>query len=125
MSTVLVYFGAVAILVWGLGHLMPTRAIVAGFGRLTPDNSRIITMEWIAEGLTLCFIGLLAVLVAPQVADGGAAATVVLRACAGMLVALALLSGFTGARTSSFPMKLCPFVKSAVAVLFVAGTLTS
>ena len=63
MSYVMVSIGAVVIFLWGIGHLIPTRSVVAGFGALSEDNKRIITMEWIAEGLTLCFIGLLVFMV--------------------------------------------------------------
>ena len=56
--------GSAIIFTWGVGHLIPTRSVVTGFGDLTPDSRRIITMEWMAEGLTLCFIGVLGALVA-------------------------------------------------------------
>lgn len=47
---------------------------------------------------------------------------VVIRAYAIMLLVLAGLSAMTGARTSVLPMKICPFVKTACAVLLFAGT---
>jgi len=52
MQAALLYAGAGVIFLWGVGHLMPTRGVVLGFGDLSPDNTRIITMEWMAEGLT-------------------------------------------------------------------------
>ncbi len=123
MAFILAFFGAAAIFLWGAGHLIATRSVVSGFGELTTDNSRIITMEWLAEGLTLCFIGVLSALVTLQAGVASPTAIIVLRACAGMLLVLAVVSAFTGARTSVLPMKLCPMVKSAVAALFVAATL--
>ncbi|MFB0515081.1 MAG: hypothetical protein ACETWG_00570 [Candidatus Neomarinimicrobiota bacterium] len=39
-----------------------------------------------------------------------------------MLVVMALLSQLTGARTALLPMKLCPYVKTAVAILFFLGS---
>ncbi len=122
MATVLAYLGAGAIFVWGVGHLIPTRSVVSGFGELAADNSRIITMEWLAEGLTLCFIGVLAALVTSRVGVASPGGTLVLRACAGMLLVLAVVSSFTGARTSVLPMKVCPVVKSVVAALFVVAS---
>ena len=115
--------GAIVIFAWGVGHLIPTTSIVKGFGSLSDDNRRIITMEWIAEGMTLCFIGLL-VLTALIIA-GPVSQTVILvgRSCAVMLLAMALLSTVTGARTSILPMRLCPFVKTLVAVFFLIATL--
>jgi hypothetical protein len=38
---------------WGVAHLFATRGVIAGFGDLTTDNRRIITMEWIVEGVAL------------------------------------------------------------------------
>ncbi|MFB0515085.1 MAG: hypothetical protein ACETWG_00590 [Candidatus Neomarinimicrobiota bacterium] len=52
LNDILLHIGSAIIIVWGIAHLVPTRNIVAGFGDLSPDNTRIITMEWIAEGLT-------------------------------------------------------------------------
>jgi hypothetical protein len=32
--------------IWGVAHLAATKGVVSGFGQLTTDNRRIITMEW-------------------------------------------------------------------------------
>jgi hypothetical protein len=40
-----------------------------------------------------------------------------------MLGALAMLSFFTGFRTSIIPIKACPFVKLTVAILLVLGAI--
>ena len=49
----LLYAAAALTGVWGVAHLFATRGVVAGFGELTADNGRIITMEWIVEGVAL------------------------------------------------------------------------
>lgn len=123
MAAILLYGGSVVIFLWGVGHLIPTPGIVEGFGPLSQDNRRIITMEWIAEGMTLCFIGVL--VFAALLTAGPDSRTVIFlgRACAAMLLAMAALSAFTGARTSILPMRLCPVVKTLVAVCFLLGTL--
>jgi hypothetical protein len=54
---VLVYVGSFIVLSWGVSHLFPTRSVTAGFGDISPDNRRIITMEWIVEGVSLVFTG--------------------------------------------------------------------
>jgi hypothetical protein len=123
MQATLLYVGAAVIFLWGLGHLIPTRGIVTGFGALSADNRRIITMEWLAEGLMLCFLGVLVGVTAWVLGADQPATSLVARMSAAMLLVMALLSSLTGARTSVLPMKLCPVVKSAVAVVFVAGTL--
>ena len=78
-------------------------------------------MESIAEGLTLCFIGVLVFLVTSVAGSQSQAAYIVYLACAVMLLILALLTTMTGARTSILPYKICPIVKTTVAVLFLTG----
>jgi hypothetical protein len=120
LSSVLLYAGAAVIFLWGAAHVAATRGVVAGFGELSPDSRKIITMEWVAEGLALCFVGVLVVVA--RLCLGGLGRVVYLAGAAFLLV-LAALSSFTGARTSVLPMKLCPYVKTTVAAAFVLGTL--
>ena len=121
MSNWLMTCGAGLCVIWGAAHIFPVRAVVAGFGALSHDNRRILTMEWIAEGMTIMFLGLVVALVFRHVEDESSARLVV-RACASMLIALAALSAATGARTSILPMRLCPVVKLTAASLLVAGS---
>jgi len=119
VKDIFLYGGAGVIFLWGAAHVAATRGVVAGFGELSADNRKIITMEWLAEGLALCFVGVLVVLTRLL---AGSAGRVVYVAAAGFLLVLAALSSFTGARTRTVPMKLCPYVKTAVAAAFVLGT---
>lgn len=122
VNDILLYIGSAVIIVWGIAHIAPTKGVVAGFGDISADNLRIITMEWIAEGLTLCFIGVLVLLTTLLGWSQNHIAIIVYRTSAGMLVVLAVLSQLTGARTAILPMKLCPYVKTAVAILFFLGS---
>jgi hypothetical protein len=122
ISNILLYVGAGVITLWGIAHIIPTKAVVNGFGQISKDNKRIITMEWIAEGLTLCFIGLLVLFVTLWGGSQNEASIIVYRTSAAMLVVMAILTASTGARTSILPIKICPAVKIAVAILFVLGT---
>ncbi len=117
------YVGSAIIFVWGIAHIIPTRSVVKGFGEISEDNTKIITMEWAAEGITLCFIGVLVLLVTAISGSQGAVSALVYRISAGMLVVMAVWTALTGARTSVIPIKICPFVKTAVAILFVLGSL--
>jgi hypothetical protein len=119
VNVVLLYLGSVIIIIWGIAHLVPTGSIVKGFGEISRDNRLIITMDWIAEGLTLCFIGLLVLFVTVFAGSASPGAKIVYRLCFAMLVVLSVLSFFTGARTSVLPMKICPFVKLLVAACLV------
>ena len=121
-NEILLYTGSAVSIVWGIAHLAPTKPIVKGFGDISSDNRRIITMEWIAEGLTLIFIGLLVLLITALYDHSNAVSIFVYRASAGMLVLMAALTALTGARTKIIPIKICPFVKLSAAVLFILGS---
>jgi hypothetical protein len=120
---VLIYVGGVIIALWGIGHLFPTKGIVNGFGKLSDDNHHIITMEWLAEGFTLIFIGILCIIIASVSDSGDKVANAVYLTSAMMLVAMAILSFFTGFKTSITPIKACPFVKLIVMSLLVLGVM--
>ena len=121
VNEILLYLGAGIISLWGIAHLIPTKAIVDGFGPISVDSKRIIAMESIAEGLTLCFIGVLVILVTSLGGYQSSAANIVYLACGAMLLIMALLTAMTGARTPILPYKICPVVKTVVAILFFLG----
>ena len=121
LNNILLYIGAVIITLWGIAHIAATGAIVKGFGQISVDNRKIITMEAIAEGLALCFIGILVLLVTVMTGSQNRAADIVYVASAVMLFIMALLTALTGARTSMLPYKICPAVKSITALLFLLG----
>jgi len=122
INDILLYVGAAVITLWGIAHIVPTKSVVTGFGKMSQDNRRIITMGWIAEGLTLCFIGLLVLFVTIWGEGNNQTSAIVYLASAVMLVVMAVLTSMTGARTSIVPIKICPFVKIVVAMLFFLGT---
>jgi hypothetical protein len=123
MNEILIYIGSAIIILWGAAHLIPTMAIVKGFGDISADNKRVLTMEIIAEGLTLIFLGVVPLLF--TIISDGENVTVnrIIFACALMLLVMALLTLFTGARTSVIWYKICPAVKTVAAVLFMLGSL--
>lgn len=123
MKNILLYSGSILIIVWGVGHLLPTKAVVKGFGPISTDNKRIIAMEWVAEGLTLCFIGILVMLVTLLGESGNLVSIYVYRSSAIMLILMAALTFMTGARTSIIPIKICPVVKTFTALLFFIGSM--
>jgi hypothetical protein len=121
-ADIVLYVGSIAVTLWGIAHVLPTRSVVAGFGPMSRDNRRIITMEWIAEGLTLCFIGLLVLLITALDGSQDSVSRHVYRISAVMLIIMAGLTLLTGARTSIVPIKVCPIVKTTVAALFLVGS---
>jgi hypothetical protein len=121
MNEIYLYTGSAIITIWGIAHLIPTKAIVKGFGDISADNRKIIAMESIAEGMTLCFLGILAILVTSLGDWQSQTASVVYYAIAVMLLVMAVLTLLTGARTSLLPYKICPFVKTLTALLIIIG----
>ena len=122
-SKILLYVGSIVIILWGVAHIVPTKSVVEGFGSITQENQLIITMEWVAEGLTICFIGLLVLYVTLRVGPDNPVSVIVYRAAALMLLVMAVWTGLTGARTSIIPIKICPIVKTAVAISFFLGSI--
>ena len=123
IQLVLLYVGAALTSIWGIAHLFPTKSVVEGFGEITLDNRRIITMEWIVEGISLIFMGLL--VAAVTLVDPLSAASKVVYVLTTIgLVALAIVSVFTGYKVNFIPFKLCPFIfTGSAALIFVGGLL--
>jgi hypothetical protein len=119
----LLYLGAGVLFVWGVAHIIPTRNVVAGFGPLSEDNRINITMEWVAEGLALAFVGALVALVT---AAGGANEPVGAIVVWVVVAFCIIMGGWTfiiGRRSSILPIRLCPLVLAMAAILLVAGNL--
>lgn len=122
MSSVLAYVAAGLVGLWGVAHAVPTRAVVAGFGDISTDNRRVLVQEWLAEAVTMWALAGLVL----GVTLGGepATAALVYRITAGALLALALLTAVTGARTPVVWFKICPVLLGTSAVLLLtAGAL--
>lgn len=122
---VLAYIAAALIAVWGVAHAIPTKKVVAGFGPITADNRRVLIQEWLAESLTLW--GLAALVVAVTATTPAVQVTaIVYRVVAGLLLALALLTALTGARTPVVWFKVCPaLLTTSAALLLVASILVT
>ena len=120
MNQTLLYAAAALTAVWGIAHLFATGGVVAGFGELTPDNRRIITMEWIVEGVAL--ISIAAFVASATVTDPTAATSIAVYSVAiATLLALAVVSLFTGFRVAFLPFRLCPVIFGASALLIALG----
>ena len=123
LGSVLIYSGSIIILTWGAAHMFPTKTIVRGFGAISEDNRKIITMEWLAAGIAMIYMGILAVLVTAIAGRSAAASAVVYLATATTLVIMAVLGWLTYARTPIIPMKLCPWIQTLSALLLIAGVM--
>ncbi len=122
MDLILLYLGSGLTVIWGVAHLFPTKSVVQGFGEISIDNKRIITMEWITEGLALIFIGVLVAAVT-AIDPSNVVSTAIYLISVIMLLSMAFLSLFTGFKISFLPFKLCPFIFTFSAVLIMIGGL--
>jgi len=120
LNHLLLYLGALLTFIWGAAHLVPTRSVVRAFGEISADNKRIITMEWIIEGVTLIFI---AILVSGTTYLGHATTLGYFNLLSAviLLFTLAVISLFTGFRVNFLPYRLCPVIFSISALCIIAG----
>ncbi|OGO18781.1 MAG: hypothetical protein A2Z15_07875 [Chloroflexi bacterium RBG_16_50_11] len=122
MNEAIIYIGAGIIILWGIAHIVPIKYVIQSFGAISGDNQKILFMEYIAEGMTLIFLGILPLLVTILGDAQSATADIVYIADAVMLLAMALLTQLTGARTPMIWYNICPAVKTAVAILYILGS---
>jgi hypothetical protein len=118
----LIYAGAFVVSLWGVAHLVPTRSVVAGFGGISLDNRRVLTMEWVAEGLTMLFVGALVAAVTLSAGADDSVSVLVYRLAAALLVGIAVLTALTGARAPVGWFKACPLVMAIVVALLLVGS---
>lgn len=120
MNSILLYLSAGLLAIWGIAHLIPTKSVVKNFGEISPDNKKIITMEWIIEGATLIFLGAIISLV--TIIDPNSTlslGTYLLTAL--MLNVLSIISLNTGFQVNFLPFKLCPVIFTGASILIIVG----
>jgi hypothetical protein len=123
MATVLAYVAAGLVALWGVAHAIPTREVVRGFEPITRDNRRVLIQEWLAEALALWGVAATIIGISAIGPEGSGAIDWVYRASAGILIALAILTAFTGARTPVIWFKICPVLLTTSASLLVIASL--
>lgn len=118
---ILILIGGFITAVWGIAHLFPTKNVVKGFGEISVDNARIITMEWMNEGFTLIFIGILTIAVTLVSKGNNKVTKTVYWLSFIMLEAMAVLSLFTGFQIDFLPYRLCPVIFTFSGLLILQG----
>ena len=118
----LLYIGSIIVFIWGIAHLVPTKNVVKGFGEISFDNKMMITMEWIAAGLTLCFVGLSVFLITYLGYAENVVSILIFRLFSILLFTISVVHMFTGFRTKILPNKLCPIILTIVGILFLIYT---
>lgn len=121
MRTTLALLAAALAFGWGIAHLFPTRTIVNDFGDIGTENRRVITMEWIYEGITLIFAGLVTATVSLIGDDTSTTATVTYAGIAGLLLVMAVISLMTAGRNRFIAYRLCAPIFSVGAILLLVA----
>jgi hypothetical protein len=122
INQITLYIGAALVTFWGIAHLFPTANVVRDFGEISPDNKNIITMEWLIEGFSLIFIGVLVATVT-FIDPSSPVSKAVLWLAFGMLNILSVISLFTGFKVNFIPFKLCPLIFTGSSLLILWGVL--
>ena len=120
LNYILLYVGSALPFIWGISHLFPTKSVVEGFGDISLDNKRIIMMEWIIEGVSLIFIGVLVASLAYTDYSNPISRLVYWLSFA-VLNVLSVVSIFTGFKVDFLPFKLCPFIFTSSSILIILG----
>lgn len=121
LADVLAIVAGAMLVLWGAGHLVPTRSVADSFGTISLDNRRILVMEWVAEGFAHVFVGVLVILVTLVAGISARGVHTVYAASAAILVVLAALTAATGARTPVVWFRVCPVVLTTAAALLLAA----
>ena len=120
LNQLLLYLAAALPLVWGVAHLFPTKNVVAGFGDISADNKRIITMEWINEAIAMFFIS--SVVFADTLIDRTNDISIAVYWLSFIaLNALSIISLLTAFKINFLPYKLCPVFFTTSSVLILLG----
>ncbi len=120
INQILFYAGSAVVLIWGVAHLFPTKSVVKGFGDISLDNKRIITMEWIIEGAALIFVAAVVCCVT-FIEHTAAVSKAVYWLSFAMLNALSIISLMTGFKINFLPFKLCPILFTGSSILILLG----
>jgi hypothetical protein len=123
MGEVLAYGAAALVALWGTAHAIPTRSVVAGFEPTTADNRRVILQEWVAEAFTMWATAAMVVVATVLGGAQNAVTESLYLVAAALLIALAVLTGLTGARTPVVWFKICPVLLISAAAMLVAASL--
>ena len=122
VGRILLYIGSAIPFLWGVSHLFPTTSVVKGFGEISVDNTRIITMEWITEGIALVFLAAVVFLVTVLDPASITSKAVYWSSFAALNI-LSVVSLFTGFRIHFLPFRLCPFIFTGSSILILIGML--
>jgi hypothetical protein len=135
IGQILLSLGAIFIISCGTIHIFLTKSIINGFN-IIGEQKRLTFMEWIVEGLTLYFVGILILIVSFSGLYQEFLSKILLWASFLLLLSMTVLSLMTVANLKTkdlnlqtlkkkiinFHLKSCPIVKLSSGILFLLAT---
>lgn len=122
INDILIYSGSFLTILWGIIHVIPNKKVMDAIGKKNWEMREIVLMEWILEGITLIFVGILVFLINYYGEGPNVACHIVFRSSAAMLASMATWTLITGTITSFKPLKICPFIKLIAGSLIFFGS---
>ncbi|HUI91346.1 MAG TPA: hypothetical protein VLX68_03770 [Chitinivibrionales bacterium] len=113
--------GAVTIIL-GLAYLVRSGAIVRDFKVIIKGLQRVLSMALIWQGLTLIFLGILVIVLALS-GQREHTAKIVSNLCAGMLLALGIVTGGTGGQSEYILFRIGQFALIVAAMMIFVGNI--
>lgn len=133
---ILLLLGAILVISCGSIHIFLTKSIINGFDKMSEENKQITLMEWIVEGLTLYFIGILVLIITFSGLSEEFVSKVFFGASFILLLIMTILSLMTVVhvrtgdltlkpnikKITSIHLKSCPIIKFTSGILFLLGS---
>jgi hypothetical protein len=112
----------IIIFVLGIACIARSGPIVKDYKIILTGLKRVLTMALVWQGLTLCFIGAVVVVLA-ALGQRDAGSRLVSSLCAGMLLVLGIWTGSTGGRSEYILFRIGQFVMIVAAMMIFVGNL--
>jgi hypothetical protein len=120
MNRAIIMASSLLLMFWGIAHLIPVKSVIKNFGNITKDNIRILTMEWISEGILIIFIATIVATLTALDFHSMISITIYIQ-CIIALNILSIVSFFTAYKVSGMPYKLCPFILTGSSLMIWLG----
>jgi membrane-anchored protein YejM (alkaline phosphatase superfamily) len=112
----------ILMIILGLAYIVRSGPMVKDFKIILTGLKRVLTMAFVWQGLTLCFIGGVVVLLAVSGQQEHIAKTVS-SLCAGMLLILGIWTGSTGGQSEYLLFRIGQFALIIAAMMIFVGNL--
>jgi hypothetical protein len=109
-------------IVLGLAYIVKSGPMVKDYKIILSGLKRVLAMALVWQGLTLCFIGAIVVVLA-VLGQRDAGSRLVSSLCAGMLLVLGIWTGSTGGRSEYVLFRIGQFALIIAAMMIFVGNL--